>query len=644
MLRSPAPSPRTLAAIFTAAALLAYANSFGVPFLFDDKGAILDNPTIRSLWPPSQVLSPPFAHGETVGGRPLLNLSFALNFAFGGTSVPGYHGVNLLLHLAGAFALFDLVRRTLGLHAFRAGRTSIASIDSATATRTTFAATAAGLWLLHPLQTESVTYLSQRAESLVALCYLLTLLCVARAAEHQPLNDPGPGNRSANAGTRWLAAGVVCCALGMTAKEVMVSAPLLVLLYDRTFVAGSFRAAWQARRLFYGALALTWLPLAWLVASTHGRGGTAGTDVAGMNAWTYLLTQCDAIPRYLGLAFWPRPLVFDYGTGTMGELSAVAGGAAFLVALLAATLVALVRWPVAGFLGAVFFAVLAPSSSFVPVATQTIAEHRMYLPLATALVGLAWLAHVALGRRAVIALAALALPLLLLTARRNADYRSAATLWADTVAKRPTNHRAQNNLALVHLDAGRFPAAIAHAENALRLDPRFAEARNNLAVALDAVGRRGEALAQLSEALRLQPRYAEAHSNLGKVLMADRARIEEALAAFRRALELAPDLGEAHNNLGLALVENGRAAEALPHARRAVELTPHSARAQNNLGIALARNARFDESFAAFARAARLEPAIPNIQENWAKALLLAGRNAEANEHFARAARLRGGR
>jgi hypothetical protein len=157
------------------------------------------------------------------------------------------------------------------------------------------------LWTLHPLQTEAVTYVIQRVESLMGLCYLLTLYCLIRSVD-----SPRPA--------LWQGCMVTACLLGMATKEVMATAPLLGLLYDRTFLAGSFREAWQRRRWWYVGLAATWLPLACLVAGTGGnRGGTSGFNV-GVAPWAYWLTQFQAVAHYLKLSVWPHPLVFEYGT------------------------------------------------------------------------------------------------------------------------------------------------------------------------------------------------------------------------------------------------------------------------------------------------------------------------------------------
>jgi hypothetical protein len=362
-----------------ASTLLAYANTWSVPFVYDDLLAIAENPSIRRLWPPGGVLLPNLAGGVTTSGRPVLNLSFALNYALSGSAVWSYHLVNALVHAATALALFGLLRRTLRRVA------PLASAGGAPARTTTLAGAAALLWALHPLQTQAVTYTVQRAESLMGFFLVFTLYAFARSlGPPSERRAPGPAparDASPPDSRRWRVAAVAACALGMATKEVMVVAPLLVLLYDRTFGAGTFRAAWRCRGGWHAALAATWLVLAALLLATGGnRGGTIGPGT-GVPLWAYPLTQFEAIARYLGLSLWPQPLVFEYGTRWVRDAGDVLPFAAVVLPLLGLTGLALRRRPAAGFAGAWFFLLLAPTS-LAPGTIQMIVEHRMYLPLA----------------------------------------------------------------------------------------------------------------------------------------------------------------------------------------------------------------------------------------------------------------------
>jgi tetratricopeptide (TPR) repeat protein len=485
------PSPRPLLSPVHRVALglalltlLAYLNGFTGLYLFDDAGAIVDNPTIRH-W--STALAP-LPNGTPVSGRPLVNLTFALNYAISGLAVWSYHAVNLAIHLLAALALFGLVRRTLELPVI-APRFRAAALE--------IAATVAALWAVHPLQTEAVSYLSQRAEALMGLFYLLTLYAFARSVEE--------GARG------WLAVSFAACLAGMASKEVMVSAPLMVLLYDRTFYSESFSGALRHRAGFYLALVATWLLLAWEMIQVGSRGGAVGPGLK-IDSWHYALTQCHAIALYLGLAFWPHPLIFDYGTTTAANLRAVAPEAFLVVGLVAATVVLIVKRSAFGFIGAWFFAILAPSSSVVPLAKQTIAEHRMYLPLAAVIVLFVLAVHAVCGRARFAAI--LIVPLIALTLLRNGDYLNGITIWSSSVAHYPDNPRAHINLGNAYVNAGRPQLGAAQFALALKLDPHLAEAHNNLGVVEAGLGETAAARADYRAAMRLSPGWDKPRENL----------------------------------------------------------------------------------------------------------------------------------
>jgi tetratricopeptide (TPR) repeat protein len=601
-------------AVLAASAVVAYGRSFSVPLLFDDIPSIAGNATIRHLgtafWAPI---------GTTAGGRPVLNLSLALDYAISGTAVWSYHATNLAIHILAGLTLFSILRRALP---GRAAQPALLAAFSC-----------ALLWSLHPLQTESVTYIIQRAESLMGLFYLLTLYCFIRGAE--------AGGRR---GAWWHGLSVLSCLLGMATKEAMVSAPLIVLLYDRTFLAGSLREAWRRRRPAYAGLAATWIILPILVVSTHGRNGSAGFG-SGVPWWSYALTQATALVHYLRLALWPTGLVFDYGTALAPPSSGAAACALGVAGLLGATIWAIFRKPALGFAGAFFFAALAPSSSVVPVATETMAEHRMYLALipiaAVVVAGLfRWL-----GRAALPACLVAAAVLAGATWERNGVYQSGEGIWGDAAAKRPGNARAHNNLGTA-LDKipGRVDDAIAEYQQALSLSPDYSEAHYNLGHALTLRGRTPEAVAQYEEALRLNPDYAEAHYNLGLALERVPGRADGAIAEYEAALRLDPGLADAHFALASDLQAlPGRLGEAIAQYREGLRLQPGYADAHYNLACALqADPGRYAEAAAQFEEAIRLKPDFPDACYNLGCILQTnPGRTDEAIARFREALRLR---
>ena len=676
-----------LIAIAIAAVLAAYSNTFSGPFIFDDLPSIPQNPTIGSLL---TSLSPP-GGGVTVTGRPFLNVSFAFNHALSGEHVWSYHALNLLIHLLAGLALFGIVRRTLRLSSGQALRLSSArtfrlgsgqAFASGDAMFVAFSV--ALLWALHPLQTESVTYIVQRAESLMGLFYLLTLYCFIRGAEPaenfgppsigpvQPPKDSAVGREEKpKAGSGWFVLSFVACLLGMATKEVMVSAPVIVLLYDRTFLGGSFLVAWRRRGRVHAALAATWILLLGLVLHAANRGGTAGIGV-GVGFWTYAATQSQAVSHYLWLSVWPHPLIIDYGVRWVASVGEVAPYAAGIALLVAVTAVALVRRPALGFLGVVFFAILAPTS-LVPGTRQTLAEHRMYLALVPVIVLIVLAAYTWLGRRSGFVLAAAAVVLGSLTFQRNTVYRSDAAIWSDTVAGRPINAIAHNNYGNVLAQAGRPGEALAQYAEAIRLDPGYAEAFYNagialahlgrvpeaidrfeealhanpkmpdaqtaLGIAMQDSGRADEAVAHFEQALRIDPNYADAHNRLGIALTAA-GRFPEAVAHFEQALHINPALSDVQNNLGSALRACGRLPEALAHFEEALRLQPDFAQAHSNLGSVLGELNRLPESIAQFELALHIDPSAPDVHNKLGMVLLMAGRSQEAIAQFEQALRL----
>jgi tetratricopeptide (TPR) repeat protein len=635
------PAPRwaivLACGLIAAAALAAYHNSFSTPFVFDDGPAVVDNRTIRNLWAIGDVLAASTPTGTGVRSRPMVNLSLAINYAVGGLNVRGYHVFNLAIHVLAGLTLFGLVRRTLagpvGAQACCAagvGR-SLAIDDRPQAgflqsDATLLAFTIALLWTLHPLQTESVVSAVQRTESLMALFYLLTLYLFIRGAESA---KPRP----------WFIAAVTACLAGMASKEVMVSAPLMVLLYDRTFVTGSFREAWRRHRRLYLGLACTWGLLGVLMVTSGGqRGGTVGFDL-GVSSWDYALTQCRAIILYLKLSLWPHPLVADYGTALVKRPTDVLPQALSLVLLVTGTVLALRRRPALGLAGAWFFAVLAPSSSILPLTSQTMAEHRMYLSLAAVVAVAVFGGYLLAGRRSTVAFLVLAAGLGGLTVSRNEVYRSDQSFWSDVVARRPDNPRAHYNLGILLDRASRPTEATEQYEAALRLKPDYADAHNNFGSLLYKTGRLAEAIAHYQHALDINPAFAEAYYNLGLALF-NSHRVPEAVDQFEQALQLKPDYTSARTNLGIAFIKTGQVEAAITQFEQVLGVTPEDAEAHFNLANALAQAGRLPEAVLHFQTTLRLKPDFAEAYNSFGIALAEADRLPEAISQFEHAIRL----
>jgi Flp pilus assembly protein TadD len=572
-----------------------YWNSTTAPFAFDDDHAIVINEQIRHL---STSLAPT-ERGSPLAGRPLVSLTFAINYALGGLNIRGYRLVNISIHILNALLLFAIAARTLRAR------------DVANAGNVAFAA--ALIWMVHPLVTEPVDYISQRTELMMATFFLGMLYFAQRArGGSESTRPPLPKNSSA-----WLGASVACCALGMACKETMVVAPVAVLLCDRTFTFGSFREALRGRGWYYAALCATWLVLVALLWSSP-RGDSAGFAGASVSPWTYLLNQSEMIVRYLRLAFWPRGLVLDYGEPLHVTFADVAPYAIAVATLLAATIIALVRNPPLGFLGAWFFLTLAPTSSILPISTEVGAERRMYLPLMAIVTAVVVVvrrfvgarvrgsrpAHPRTGARANLAFAVLAVLLSLGTVQRNREYLSGLTLWQSVLDRWPPHARAHRNLAAELKLANRPDEEIVHLRAAVKDLPGI---RNVLGLELLALGRNAEAADELRTYVRDYPRDADAWANLGNAFSA-LGRTDEALQAFQRAIAIDPNNGLSQRNLALQFLQQNDFNNAVSHAREAARLTPNDPAAHNLLGLALIGQQKIDEAIAEFRASLALQP------------------------------------
>jgi protein O-mannosyl-transferase len=617
------------AALLVLAGAAVYANAIAGPFVLDDQDTIVVNQQIRQLWPPSVVLFP--ALELPVAGRPVVNVSFALNYALGGLDVRGYHLVNIAIHIACAVLLFGIIGRTLNLPSLR-DRFGTRSTDLAFAV--------ALIWLVHPLLTDAVDYLTQRTELMLGFFYLLTLYASIRGH-----GDP-----------KWRAVAVIACVLGMASKESMVTAPLMIVAYDRIFVFSTWKETWQRRVQFYIPLAATWMVLAALVWSGP-RFRSAGF-LSGVSPWVYLLNQAQMIVRYLRLAIWPRGLVVDYGPPRALTLVDAAPYGTLVLILVALTIWALVRKPQVGFLGLWFFATLSPTSSIIPIATEVGAERRMYLPLVAVVVlgvvGLAWVleryvrlqpdsAQEVTTRRAHVAglvvLGVVAVALAAGTALRNREYASAISLARTNVERWPTP-RAQTSLGVALVAARQYGEGINELQKALADDP---SAHYPLGVALFQEGKLDEAVVHLREFLAHESTRLEvpaAHQLIGTALKAQR-KYTEAEQEFRQVLEMSPSNGDAHGLLAETLVRQQKFDEAVVHLQRFLAYRPNDISAAMQLGIAYVALGRQDDAIVQFRHIVELVPRDAAAHRNLARALLEKRAFDEAEPHARQAVSLR---
>jgi tetratricopeptide (TPR) repeat protein len=524
-----------------------YVNVVAAPFVGDDYPRIVDDPGLR--W---RELTLPGARAALVGPHPVVRVSYALNYRFARLDPHDYHVANGVLHWLNALLVF-----ALGRALFRRAGARLSEASSAWA-----AAAGAALFTAHPLQTEAVTWLAQRATLLAALGSLSALWCYLGARTAQ----------SSAARVALVGAGVACWLLAVGSRESALALPLVIALCEGLF--GGSRAALGVAAVAIG-VALAW----------------PGVDFAR------------ALALHERLVVWPAPadlsLAHAFGDSTAALIGAVA-----LQALLLGAGVALARrYPVAAFALIWFLAVHAGEAVFggPPFA----AEHRNHLALVGPALGAAYALFAALPRALGLATA---LSIFWVTAlgaathARNELWCEPAALWDDAVAKSPRDVGARLERGLLREHDGRSEDALADFTEAVRLAPGSALAREQLAASLAALGRTRDALPHARESVALEPTSASAHAALGRI-EATLGELEPALEAFTRAASLGGEPA-LERRIGDTLVRLGRYEESLAHYRAAIERDPGDDEARTGAGAALVELGRAQDALA------YLEPAV----------------------------------
>jgi len=617
---------------------LAYGQAIEAPFILDDPPSVTDNPSIVRLWSligdDSQrgPLNPP--KDLPTSGRPLVNLTFALNYHFGKLDPVGYHAFNLVMHLLSAILVWQIIKRILQLDYFD-GRFARASQPLAFLT--------ALLWTVHPLNTETVVYVTQRTELMMGLFYLATLYASLRYWA------------SATSTQRriWLVLAALACLAGMACKEVMVTAPVVVLLLERTLIAGSFRQALRRSWPLYVGLAVGWVLLLALNYD-HPRAGSAGFGLT-VSAISWWFTQAKILWMYLKLVVWPWPLLIHYQMPYLETFGQAWPWLLPTALLIAGILILLWRRSVVGLAGAWMFLILSPTL-IVPIVTEVAAERRMYLPLA-ALVALAvagsywlilqaekkgWMASSgskkskkpAVGN--VVAISGVAAAAVILAVvwsrvdvRRMSALHDPIQLWQDTVDHEPEDSVAYNNLGAELMHAARPQEAIEPLQQALRLDPKHFEARINLGTALMRVGRLPEAIGEFQQVVRHYPSSVHGLCDLG-IALGKVGRVQEAIDQFQAASKVDPNNIAVHYNLGLVLARAGRMPDAIEQFRAALHTDPNYFEAHVNLGAALASSGQPQEALDHFQQALQIKPEDCGAYFNLALAYDEIGRSNDA--------------
>lgn len=643
--------------VLAAATLAVYWQVQSCEFVhFDDNKYVTDNQYVKSGLTVSSIVWA-FTTGRASNWHPLTWLSHMLDCELFGLNPSRHHTTNLLFHITNTLLLFLVLKSMTGA-----------------LWRCAFVAAA---FALHPLHVESVAWISERKDVLSTLLWLLTM-----AAYFRYVKRPGIG--------RYLLA-LIAFALGLLAKPMLVTLPLVLLLLDywplRRFEPGGKSRNILSQRQVLRRLITEKLPFLVLsvvssvVTFVVQRSGGAVAHIGLLALRLRMANVFVSYVKYIGKMFWPSKLaiLYPHPGANLPLWQAIAAGLFLLAAtLLVIRLASKYRYVVVGWLW--FLGTLVPVIGLVQVGDQSMADRYTYVPLLGLFIIIAWgTAELTAGwkyRKVILAISSLVIfsALSVCTTLQLRHWQSSETLFTHAVNVTSGNRVIHYNLGFLYQSEKKYDEAMEQYRLALRAYPDYVEAHNNLGIVLHTRRRLDEAIGHYRLALQIKPDYSSVHYNLGRALAAQgksnqaikhyrravqlkknyvealyslarelkaQGKLDDTIIHYRLALQAKPDYAEARFNLANTLSLLGRLDEAIEHYGLALQARPDYAEAHNNLGIALASLGRIDEGISHFRRALLAKPDYAEAHYNLGMALKLQGGLDEALIHYRQAIQIK---
>ncbi|MBT8363715.1 MAG: tetratricopeptide repeat protein [Deltaproteobacteria bacterium] len=631
--------------VLMAVGFLIYANTFQSPFVFDDEPMIKNNPAIRMQefsW--TNIIT---AVSGTGRNRPISILSFAFNYYFDQYNLFGYHLANIMVHIITGILLFFFLKTTLRISnrldvgASRLDSAGILCVSGLTAL----------LWLVNPVQTQSVTYVVQRMNSMAAMFFILALLLyakgrLARQKVNQVIDMKAAIGRSKAHSRKyylWYLGCVIAGVLALGSKESSASLPFFIFLYEWYFFR-DLSKKWLKKQLIiiaaigmlFSLLALMHLGLDPWEKFKNLRDFSEGHFTMGQR----LLTQTRVVIYYLSLIFYPNPsrlnLEYDFPLSLslmnpLTTLPSLIGIGLLILGIFLTRRQRLVSFCILWFLGN-----LVIESSVIPLAI--IFEHRLYLPSMFVCLLPVILFYRQIKQKWLTVGISCALIILCAywTFERNRVWRDQITLWADCIKKSPHKARPYSNLGIALTNKERYDEALRNFLKAIQIKPNFVQAQYNLGILYDKLDETNKAIEHYRIAVKINPNYEKAHNNLGVALL-KQDKTDEAIESFRMALQLDPSFAIAHINLGAALSKQDKLGAAVVHFNNALQISSDLPEAQYRLGAALLKQGRTEQGIRHIKRALQIDPDYAEAHNDLGGQLLQQGKIDEALKHLTRA-------
>ena len=538
--------------------IIAYSNSFDCSFHFDDTPFLEQNIAIRNL---SNVK----AWWGFYRSRPIVFLSFALDYHFHGFDVWGYHLVNLAIHIVNAVLVWWLVMLTMATPVMRGQ--PISRHKGAMALFTAL------LFVSHPLATQSVTYIVQRMASLATLFYLLSLALYVKGRLWE-------GNKDRRV-LFFYAGSILCAVLGMLTKEIVFTLPFALILYEYSFIRTD---TWKIDIRDKGiqipiiilGIFVVFILLIFSFRIFNPKPPFLSYDYP-ITAWQYLLTQFSVILTYIRLFILPLNQNLDYDYPISYSLFEwhTLFGLLSLTGILVLGILLFRKYRLIAFGIFWFFLTLSIESSIIPIAHDVIFEHRTYLSgfgFFVVLTGIVF--YFSWDRFRQVSVGALVLLVLtntVLTFERNKVWKSEYTLWADCLKKSPNKARPFYNYGHELARQGHTSEALMYYDKAIKLNPRFCDAYYNRGIAYGKLGNHNQATGDFGRAIEINPKYAEAYNSRG-IAYNNLGNYTLAIGDFDRAIEIKPKFAEAYYNRGVAYNNLGNDKQAIENFKIASKL------------------------------------------------------------------------
>ncbi len=630
--------------------LIAYSNTFEVPFYYDDLPHIVENPIVKDLGyfiePSKAETFQGYAEYPMLKNRYIAVLTFALNYKFHGLNVVGYHVVNLLIHILTTLLLYALIVLTFRTPFLRDGQFKEYS--------NAIALLSALLFVSHPIQTQAITYISQRHASLATFFYLLTIVMYIKARLYDSEDAGKFSKRKVNFKLcSFYLIAIISAVLAMKTKEIAFTIPITAAVYEFVF----FKGKPGKRILYLLPLFLTMFiiplslidmdkPLQELLGEAQSK--TIVRDT--ISRTDYLLTEFRVLITYIRLIFMPLNQNLDYDYPIYSSflhpsvflsffaLAFIFGLGIFLLYRYRNT-VTHTRLIAFGIFW--FFITLLVESTLIPL--LPLYEHRMYLPSIGLFISLSTSIFVFVERYKerwknvekinIFVLSIIIVILAMSTYSRNKVWHTEISLWEDVVLKSPGKTRAHNNLGNAYRNHGLIDEAVEQYSIAIKLNPAQPNAYNNLGNIYQEKGRVDDALQLFKIAIKLKPDYVKAYFNSG-LAYKSKGMINEAIESYMTAVKLEPDYFSAHHNLGNAYVAKGLLTEAVKYYKIALNINPNNPDVHNNLGVVYRETGATDKAIKEFLIAIKNKPAWVKPHFNLGRLYLIIGDKISARQEF----------